>query len=377
MYTPGRLSNISEDGVSHEMPAPYSPPDSMQMDLDRRASIASQISEQMPLSPWTDASPTHNLANAGAGPGDMLLGMSHCTFPPPPSGASPSQLRPARYLQSCPASIHTTPVPTHTVVQGDLLQHFHVHSPDPPRIVPVQQPAFEARSHPTITAPAATPPLGAQNFACLNTTYSSEVQRSPTWPNSPSSGIGTIALTMFQTPVSQMPTPLLDHMDAFAQMSTSSMNSCHPSQRAPRPSWDSAISVLSPQMCPKEVVDMVPAVPGTIDPKWVGPNFRSFESLKQTPLLTPAPQLGDLVVADSMPVFNQLQTLTDGGTMLSQQSDQGLNLNPLQTPDLAALQGDPTVYSQLPLLGTLTFPLREAERRQMESGPSALHLRWS
>lgn len=322
-----RLGNITEGQPSQH----FSPP--FEMERDRRESLIT-------MDGMGCAKGYHELPPASAYPyGQVQIyqpphaPQTPCPFPCGPTAAQEHLAaltsQEARAFQSCPASIHTSPVPARLGIshagwafmgnetnQDIKPAHFEPHEQ-------VKNLHINTAVTTRIAAPAATPPFPFH--------LPSHLAASHNYPVSPSTGSPSNAMPWSSTPVPGTPHLMPNSADTIMQTQAS---------------WGHSSSSFTPSHAPPslEVQPPLPAPPvsphgglGTIDPRWVSP----ISSVWNTPVQTPrsgSPSQQDANMAEPGPDASPSAPIS--------------------------LEHTPVPASRV--YGTQSYPPRLAERRQMQ-----------
>lgn len=252
-----RLADITEGVASQDFSTPYD-------NEDRRDSTMTLCDTGptlfQPSLPYTfgqvqivsDTQPqVQQMHQAPALPAHMQLQMP------------PAVSQQGRLFQSCPASIHTTPIPSHMTLEQINRGAFS----NPLAYQASAKESSVIQANPginRIAAPAAPPPFTRdQTHGTVHV---------GSFPLSPSSGTPSSLVSWTKTPVNGTPQVIAHSFENSLSQQQNSLASvaqtpCHSHQE----SWESRTTPLSPHP------------PGTIDPRWISP----LSSLWSTPAATP------------------------------------------------------------------------------------------
>lgn len=307
-----------------------------------------------------------------------------------------------RQFQSCPASIYTSPVTASMPLGGMGWNNFSVsHKPfqsPAPRVQQVQS-EFE---QPKIAMPAAPNPFGPigpsvpqdpDNTPQIMTQLPDTAYYS-SYPLTPSSGAASHSQTHTNTPITSTHNNVPNSLDSGFHHIHSSWNSAVDTSRldgaslgqllpsAHRMSWEASHNPLS-----------TPGT-GTIDPRWVSPISSAWNSLAPTRVPSPVhnipqtPQSVSRLSIDidtlhtSPTVQNSFQAISQPMLLQDDSAGTDISYNAAHQPHSAFIhqqapfalnqgQSQAAVQHQVqtPILGTQSYPPRQAERRQMDVSP--------
>lgn len=309
--------------------------------------------------------------------------------------APPQAPPPTRPFQSCPASIHTSPVQTHM-----MLNSLMINSPFSDTMSASHTGMLDHVNHaqPRIAISAAPNPFSVQDHnSHTRANLSLQYTAGSLYPLSPSSGEPSNVQTYENTPVQTQPGRLFPNSidSAFQQIQPSWSTLAGQSDtsmvtnltQSHRMSWEAQQMPLSP-----------PGT-GTIDPRWVSPMSSAWNSLAPTRAGTPlngAQQSAQSLERSSLAMMLTEDEADQGigsfaPDLTGQPQDFGQSQLPhsqqlpqsQQNQHIASQTYDPRLVQPsrplvvdnasnpppIPVLGTQSYPPRQVERRQMDISP--------
>ena len=312
---PNRLADITEGIASHDVTAPY---DEERRDSDMSLCDGAPVAYD--LSPPFTYGHVQIVHDMQARP----LVTRHAPGLPPHMQLQmpPTPAQQGRAFQSCPASIHTTPIPSRMALAQVGWPTFT----DPfPASIGRQVDVVFNTGHDRIAAPAAPSPFAASNdYATPHITQ---------YPLSPSSGEPSNFVSWTNTPVNGTPQIMAHSFEhSLPPQQNSFVSMAQTPLQIAGTSWESHDTTVPPH---------TPGL-GTIDPRWVSP----LSSLWSTPAATP--RVGSPI-------------------------HQGLGSMPASYAPPLEHGVEPSPNQSIRVYGTQSYPPGSGERRRVESPPVPIY----
>ena len=259
-----KLTDIAEGVASHDFATPYDP----EYRRDSTSTLCEPGSTTSQPSPPCSYGQVQIVTDAYTQLYQVQALPPHMQLQMPPTATQHGRL-----FQSCPASIHTTPVPSRLTLERAGWGMFSNPFAQQDHNNGARSIHEETSVTHRIAAPAASPPF----------TPKQDLQISQ-YPLSPASGAHSHVVSWANTPVNGPP-QIIAHSFEQSHFQNSVSSNTQTPQQLQDASWENRATPLSPPP------------PGTIDPRWISP----LSSLWSTPAATPRTGSPIQLMGTSMP----------------------------------------------------------------------------